>query len=270
MAAACEPLAGVFCRTALLAVCSTALVCSAPPERDAPACAASDSAPRANVTPPPAPPVGLGAHLATVGEREFVVFSHPRLRVTLDRPTPDDARVVLAVAGTYTGKDGRAMGFFAIDGEVRQSSKMPWEGLVRIYEGIPDIVMATKGDVDVGDGASIFQGHLLVHDGEVRPLKPSDPTYRRALTTDAFGRFAIVDGRTPQSLHAFAEDLVELGAHAALNLDMGAWSGGFYRDPVNRRLVPLGHNTTATDRQTNWLVFDAAASLSEPDPRAGR
>ena len=248
-------------KTILLAACSAAVACSAAAPSDTPACAADDGAqpqaPRTQRTPPPPPPAGLGARVATVGDREFVVFSHPRLRVTLDRPTADDPRLALVVAATYTGKDGRAMGFFAIDGVIRQRSKMPWEGLVRIDEGIPRITLATAAAFDPGARASIFQGHLLVHEGEPRPLKPSSPTYRRALITDPFGRFAIIDGRTPQALAAFADDLVDLGAHEALNLDMGAWSAGFYRDPVTGRVLALGHDPSATDRQTNWLVFDA-------------
>ena len=46
-----------------------------------------------------------------------------------------------------------------------------------------------------------------------------------------------------------------LGARYALNLDMGEWSEGFYRDPLTREVRPLGDDYRKTSAQTNWLVL---------------
>jgi len=61
-------------------------------------------------------------------------------------------------------------------------------------------------------------------------------------------------------LAIFADDLALLGAKTAMNLDMGAWDEGWYRD-ARGEIVRLGHDRSSTQRQSNWLV------LGEPRSR---
>lgn len=197
---------------------------------------------------------GLRVAVQEVDGRGFVLFAPARLAIRLERPEPDDPRITLAVAGTYTDVDDAPMGLFAIDGVLVRPSKMGWEGVLRIDARGVSIRRAGPGAFDLDASTSILQGHLLVDGGKPRPLRPSAALYRRAIIVDDAGTFAIVDGREPQTLPAFADDLVGLGATAALNLDMGAWSGGFYRDPQSHAVQALGHDVSATHRQSNWLV----------------
>jgi len=106
-------------------------------------------------------------------------------------------------------------------------------------------------------GASLIQGHLLVSAGHLRPLKESDALRRRAIATRHNGSFMIVESLEPLPLADFAEDVRALGARFAMNLDMGTWSEGFYRDPETGLVRRLGDDFGSTERQTNWLVLVA-------------
>ena len=99
----------------------------------------------------------------------------------------------------------------------------------------------------------MLQGHLLVDDGTRLPLKDSGSLQRRAFV-ELDGRALVVESFGAVPLRSFADDLVALGAARALNLDMGTWSGGWYRTRDGGR-APLGNDHRATERQSNWVVL---------------
>jgi hypothetical protein len=177
------------------------------------------------------------------------------------RPKSEDRAVLLCVAGTYTSPEGRPEGLVVIDGGVVESQPKAWEGLLIVKSGVPTLLRVDKDKLDatslvplIGSHASSIQGHLLV-DGDVQRLKPSPALRRRAIATRADGWFFLLESQVALPLAEFAADLKTLGARYALNLDMGEWSEGFYRDPQTDQVRPLGDDYRKTSAQTNWLVL---------------
>jgi hypothetical protein len=198
----------------------------------------------------------------SAGGHRLLTFTAPRLELRLIRPDRDDPRVLLGVPGTYTSPEGLVEGVVVHQHRVVQRDRRAWEGVLLIRSGRPEVLRATADLLDekplarlAASGASLIQGHLLVGDGEVRPLKASPALRRRAIITRPDGSFMIVESLEPLPLADFASDLRTLGAAQAMNLDMGTWSEGFYREPDTGQVRPLGDDFRATDRQTNWLVL---------------
>ena len=210
------------------------------------------------------------------GHAHLVIEQRPAaLEIRLVRPKPDDRRILLAVAGTYTSPEGRPEGLVVIDGRVVEKPVKPWEGLLIVRNGVPVLRRAEERQLSadsllelIGPHASSIQGHLLV-DAEVQRLKPSPALRRRALATRSDSTFFFVESQIALPLADFAADLQLLGARYALNLDMGEWSEGFYRNPVTHEKIPLGDDYRKTAHQTNWLVLlGPDASGREPSQSA--
>jgi hypothetical protein len=205
----------------------------------------------------------------TAGGHRLLAFTAPRLELRLTRPGRDDPRILLGVPGTYTSPEGLVEGVVVHQQRVVQRDRRAWEGVLLIRSGRPEVLRATAELLDekplarlAAGGASLIQGHLLVGDGEVRPLKESPALRRRAVITRRDGSFVIVESLEPLRLADFASDLRTLGAAQAMNLDMGTWSEGFYREPETGQVRPLGDDFRATDRQTNWLVLLGAGQTT--------
>lgn len=215
-----------------------------------------------------APRSGLTLTRRSAAGHRYRIFApgpRTRLALTTTRPDPAQASVLLAVAGTYTGPDDRVEGLFVVDGELRNAEPKPWEGALLLVDGRPRLLRfpdgvvapATLTELEARRG-SLLQGHLLVHEKAALPLKSSPALQRRAVVTQG-GAFAVFESEGPVELAAFAADLVTLGAEAALNLDMGTWSEGWYRRD-DGTVAPLGDDHRATARQSNWLIFLQGAS----------
>jgi hypothetical protein len=166
------------------------------------------------------------------------------------------------VAGTYTSPADGVEGVVLIDGRVVQTTRQGWQGLLRIEGGrahvehVAQNALAKPSLVELSRRrVSLVQGHLLVDGGKPTRLKPSPELYRRAIVSRA-DRSAVVESIAPVTLAGFAADLAKLGARAALNLDMGGWDEGWYRD-ASGAVQTLGHDRSATSRQSNWLVIRA-------------
>jgi len=210
---------------------------------------------------PPAPTPPLSLRQQAVMGRRYRVFSPGKghIALRLSPPAQSDPHVLLSVAGTYTSPRDHVEGTVIVDGELRSDDRRAWEGVLLLQEGRARIERRGADTFSRAAmasyrqrRASLLQGHLLVYGAEPRPLKPSLALHRRALATHGDAAF-IVDSHSPVPLPTFAADLVELGAERALNLDMGAWSAGFYR-AAQGTPVPLGQDHSATAQQSNWLV----------------
>jgi hypothetical protein len=208
-------------------------------------------------------PSSLSVQVRDARGHAYLLFEQrpPALAVRVTRPSPEDSSILLAVAGTYTSPEGRSEGVVAIDGRIVEHQPKPWEGLLVVENGIPTLRRAEIAMLEgealkklIGSQRSLIQGHLLV-DGVVLPLKPSPSLRRRAIATRADRSFFFAESLGPLPLSEFAADLVVLGARLALNLDMGQWSEGFYRDPITGQVRSLGDDHRQTARQTNWLVL---------------
>ncbi len=201
----------------------------------------------------------------TASSTRFLVFTqaHPDMRFTLTRPDADDARILLAVPGTYTSPADTPEGFVVLDGKIiQEKERQGWDGAALFADGRVDILQTNGGKkltraylADVAaNGASLLQAHLLVKDGAPQHFKDQPETFRRALAVTADGAPAIVESGAMLDLNAFAVLLAALGARDAVNLDMGTWSEGWYRGADGRR-VTLGFPNQNTARQSNWIIF---------------
>jgi hypothetical protein len=191
----------------------------------------------------------------------FVEQRPPALEIRLARPDAADRSILLSVAGTYTSPEGRPEGVVAIDGKIIEHQPKPWEGILVVKDGAPTLLRADKPMLEreavhelIGPHGSLIQGHLLV-DGVVQRLKPSPSLRRRAIAIQPDGAFFFAESQVGLPLAEFAADLEALGARRALNLDMGEWSEGFYRDPTTGDVRRIGDDDRKTSRQTNWLVL---------------
>lgn len=199
--------------------------------------------------------------------RQYVLLYPEGLSVRLvtRRPDPADERVHLSVAAAYTdlGTD-RPLDLLVSGGRLRQTA-----ATVGFLDGALTLVGDSVRIARVAPGqappraqlegvrrrrGSVLLQELLVWAGRNQRGPGGGAFQRRALVTLADHRLAVVESEEDAlTLHAFAEDLRELGAANALYLDMGGWDEGWYR--TGRSVVRLGHRRTDTDRQSNWLVF---------------
>lgn len=201
----------------------------------------------------------------SVSNRHYLLLSQrsPSMELRLKRPNRFDPKLLLCVPGTYTSPEGQVEGAVIESGKIVRDQAMPWEGLLSVRRGTPTVSWQKQRlgkealQRFAQGGGSLLQGHLLVGEGKPRPLKPSPLLERRALFIGASGSFAVVESEGPVELGVFAQDLVALGARAAMNLDMGRWSEGFYRVRKGSEPVTLGKDFRSTAKQTNWLVLVA-------------
>lgn len=208
-------------------------------------------------------------------EVSYAIFHQriPSLQFTLTRPSKDDGEIVLAVPGTYTSPRNTVEGFVVLDGKIIQNKeRQGWDSAVIFKNGNAEIIQTNSGRLltqeklktVASEGASLMQAHLLVIDGVAQSFKPQPPFQRRALVLFEDSSPAIIESREALDLTPFAKDLVALGVKSAVNLDMGAWSEGWYRDPDTSLPETIGLMRGATDRQTNWIIFK-----SRPEPLRG-
>ncbi|RAK70284.1 hypothetical protein [Hymenobacter edaphi] len=187
------------------------------------------------------------------------------IRVVTRRPVPDSQQYQLSVAAAYTDLatnqpldllvcNGRALQARATVGFLNGVLTITGDSLriTRIASGHspPEAVLHR---VRRRQGTLLLQ-ELLVYQGRNQRPAGGSRFQRRALVEFAAHRFAVVENQAGRlTMQQFAAELVELGAHNALYLDMGDWDEGWYR--AGSRVVALGTLRTETARQSNWLVF---------------
>jgi hypothetical protein len=236
-----------------------AVACRSEPPPSKPAAPSAAPLPSAAV----ARPVPLRVERRAVEGRPYRLFEPvtASFALTLKRPTERDASVVLCVAGTYTSPENDVEGIVFLDGKRVRDRAQKWEGMLSIEDGRARVEHRAPSTFDAAAferygrrKTSLVQGHLLVDAGRPTKLKESPELYRRGIVTVDSGRSFVVESAEPVKLARFATDLAALGATAALNLDMGAWDEGWYRDESGA-VVQLGHDRSHTERQSNWLVL---------------
>ncbi len=182
-----------------------------------------------------------------------------RWAISLERPRISDDGILAAFAGTYTSPQNEVEGVVMVDGQLLREGAKPWAGLLIIRDGQVEVRQAPGGELSKrllqqlrGQRASLLQGHLLVYQRKAQAFQSSPELPRRAIVVGA-KTAAVVESQGAVALQPFAQDLAEMGAVAAMNLDMGGWSEGFVRLTGGkvRRLREAG----ATARQTNWLLL---------------
>ncbi len=193
---------------------------------------------------------------------------NPHIKFTLTRPLQENENTLLAVAGTYTSVENTVLGFVVLDGSIIQSKEREaWDGAAIFQNGSVEIIQTNNGALlakeklqeIAAQGSSLIQGHLLVSNGVAQHFKPQLLYRRRALAVMSDGASAIIESETELDLNVFVADLVSLGAQSALNLDMGGFSEGWYRDPQTGVPIIIGEPSDSTSRQSNWIILNDAS-----------
>jgi hypothetical protein len=104
--------------------------------------------------------------------------------------------------------------------------------------------------------ATLFQQFQIVVDGKPASFKDKKLYQMRALVQfkDKTDR-GVIESKEEISFQTFNRDLAGLGVVNALYTDMGAWDEGWYREPNNGRIVTIGNDRSATEKQSNWLYL---------------
>lgn len=184
----------------------------------------------------------------------------------LKRPDRGDKAVVLSIPAAFTTTSGGVVGIYAVNGKVhnRRAISKPIGGAVIIEDGDFKIFPTFKGSV-FNDAfvsslkkrkATFFQQFQIVVDGKPASFKDKKLYQMRALVqfkdkTDK----GVIESKEEISFQTFNRDLAGLGVVNALYTDMGAWDEGWYRDPDNGRIVTIGNDRSATEKQSNWLYL---------------
>jgi len=102
---------------------------------------------------------------------------------------------------------------------------------------------------------SMFQQSLLVKNKHIIPcdLFLSKVNLRRALIQFK-DTFCIGESQRPVTISEFQEALVNIGAINAINLDMGTWSEGWYKNH-NFEKITVGEKMYSTNKQSNWIIY---------------
>jgi hypothetical protein len=182
--------------------------------------------------------------------------------ISLERPSDANSDVQMVVAGAYTSKGGDTEGIIMIDGVILSDKKKTWDGALVINNGEATVISTSDGTILTDDllktfsthRISMIQGHLLVKNGTAQGFKPQQLFQRRAYVVMKDGRTGIIQSQTPLDLVVFASDLVDLGVNFAMNLDMGSWDSGWYKDADQVKHL-IGSSHKYAHLQTNWVVI---------------
>ena len=103
---------------------------------------------------------------------------------------------------------------------------------------------------------SMFQQSLLVKNKQIVPcdLFHSKKNLRRALIQFKDNYFLIGESQRRVTISDFQEALVKIGAINAINLDMGTWSEGWYKNQTGEKIT-VGEKMYSTKRQMNWIIY---------------
>jgi hypothetical protein len=203
----------------------------------------------------------------THNKNAYIVFSPEGLSIQLltTRPEPANSSYQLSVAAAYTDLTT----YQPLDLLVYQGHKRQPKATVGFLDGVLTIQGNQLTISQIGRGqtpshaqlaqvskqkGTLLLQELLVYQGKNQRPAGGSLFQRRALVEFANHRFAVVESASDSlTLQQFADDLIELGAHNALYLDMGDWDEGWYKS--GNTVIKLGNRRTQTAKQSNWLVF---------------
>ena len=211
----------------------------------------------------------------TTNGNQYSIFhpQHLAIQVVTNRPDVADSRNQLSIAAAYTDLDtDQPLDLLVCNGRALQAKAEVGflDGVLTIIGDSITISQIPKGQsppdpelerVRRQHGTLLLQELLVFRGSNVHPDGGS-VFQRRALVELASHRFAVVESVADNlTLKQFGDDLLELGAHNAIYLDMGDWDEGWYK--TGRQVVKLGHRRTDTARQSNWLVFGKPAAIEQ-------
>jgi len=182
------------------------------------------------------------------------------------RPEPSNKQILLCIPAAFTDVQTLKIDGLYIDhGVVHHQHQINHSlgGGIKITNGECEIFPTNRGlllndsmiQILAASKASCFQQIQMIEKGIGATYKDIKLFQRRALVKFKNKQTAIVESYEHISLSAFTEDLLELGATDALYTDMGSYDEGWYKDPGNNKIVPIGRIKKETAKQSNWVIF---------------
>ena len=163
--------------------------------------------------------------------------------------TTDASIIMAARAADYRADNGKIAGAFVYKGELL-SRGHPKLGFCAIIGH--EVTMGMSPETPLFERAVeqegyFFRQHSLVHNGELGEKTPPGKSVRRALCYDGKNLF-VVDTEERESLHDFAQALLDMGVQEAISL-MGRCPLSLYEDEEGKRWVmgmPVEDDITET------------------------
>lgn len=189
-----------------------------------------------------------------------------KIDVTQKRPEKTDNNIFISFAGAFTDLQTLSVqGLYIDNGKVfnKKNINHSLGGAIKIINGECEIFPTNKGkllndsliDLIVSKKGSLFQQIQMIEKGAGAKYKDVKLFQRRAIVKLKGNKTVIIESYENITLAAFTTDLLELGAIDALYTDMGAWDEGWYKNPIDNKIITIGRMKTQSDKQCNWVVF---------------
>jgi hypothetical protein len=208
-------------------------------------------------------------HMLSTESNAYIVVSHQTvddIPLRLLRPTgghmemvvgaldsTDTSIVMAACAADYRADNGEIAGAFVYKGELlsRGHPKLGFCAIIgrEVTMGMsPETPLFERA---VEQSGYFFRQHSLVHNGELGEKTPPGKAIRRALCYDGKDMF-VVDTDERESLHDFAQALIDMGVQEAISL-VGNIPLSLYEDEHgNRTVSDIPH---AEGKTVNYIVW---------------
>jgi hypothetical protein len=196
---------------------------------------------------------------AECGSIKMLVFEPIGLGLELNSKRPGfTPQNYLCVPAAYTAKGTNGIdGKFVINGiEINTNYNHFLNGVCVINSDSILIKEANEADIAkyTKPGNSLFQQTLLLCQGQVVNCNIQKARHLRRALIQFKNDFCIVQSMEQLTLEKFQQVLLVIGAINAINLDMGTYSEGWYKNECGNKHI-IGETMLNTNRQTSWLIF---------------
>jgi hypothetical protein len=192
------------------------------------------------------------------------LYKPVELNLELKNHRPEfNEKIFLCIPAAYRTPKNQIDGLFIKQGiEISETNNPQLTGACIISNNGVRIIDFEEINIDLLEKVkeskqSFFQQSLLIENARIIPcaIFAERKNVRRALIQFE-DYYCIGESDTPLTIYGFQQGLLEIGAKDAINLDMGTWSEGWYKDSENKKVI-IGENMKSTHRQTNWLIYES-------------
>lgn len=178
--------------------------------------------------------------------------------LTLGVPNRNDKNIILAAQAADIRRDNRKiLGAFVLKGE-----PLAWglskKGYCAIIEGNVTVGVSENSPLfeeATEKGGYFFRQYPLVDNGKLVENEPKNKTMRKALCSRADQLFMAVS-ETDESLHDFAQALVDLGVENAIYLVGSHSSFGWFIDAAGTKTLFAPDVHRGTYKNENYLIWN--------------
>ena len=177
--------------------------------------------------------------------------------LTLGVPNRNDKNIILAAQAADIRRDNRKiLGAFVLKGE-----PLAWglskKGYCAIIEGNVTVGVSENSPLfeeATEKGGYFFRQYPLVDNGKLVENEPKNKTMRKALCSRA-GQLFMAVSETDESLHDFAQALVDLGVENAIYLVGSHSSFGWFIDQVGEKTLFAPDVHRGTYKNENYIIW---------------